>query len=416
MNEPTTIPPADLESYRADFPILNQMVHGDWPLVYLDNAATTQRPRQVIDALVEAYECHYANVHRGIHWLSEQSTDLYEEARETVRRFIGAAHREEIIFTTGTTMAINIVARSWGDTVVGAGDEILLTELEHHSNIVPWFQLAQRTGCRIRFLPITDDGRLALDRLDDYLTERTRIFAFAAVSNVLGTINPVAELVAAAHSAGALALVDAAQSIPHAATDLQAWDADFVAFSGHKMMGPSGVGVLYGRRDLLAELPPFLGGGSMIHRVTVDGFEAAGLPARFEAGTPPIVPAIGLKAAIDYLDQIGMETITRHEEQLTALAHGLLEHVEGVRVLGPPPEAKAGIVAFVIDGIHAHDVAQILDRRGIAIRAGHHCAMPLHQRLGVVASNRASFYLYNTAEEVEKLATAVEEVKRVFRK
>ncbi len=408
--------PVDLDALRKDFPILAQRVHGDWPLVYLDNAATTQRPRQVIQTLVEVYEKHYANVHRGIHWLSEQSTDLYEEARESVRRLIHAQHLEEIIFTTGATAAINLVARTWGDSCVGAGDEILLTEMEHHSNIVPWFQLAERTGCKVRFLPITDDGRLDLDRLSDYLTSKTRLFAFTAISNVLGTANPVRQLVQAAHDVGALALIDGAQSVPHMATDVQFWDADFVAFSGHKMMGPSGVGVFYGRRDLIAELPPFLGGGSMIHRVTVDGYEPADLPARFEAGTPPIVPALGLKAAIDYLERVGFATIAEHEQRLVSLAHALLGEIDGVRLLGPPPEEKAGIVSFVIDGIHAHDVAQILDRRGIAIRAGHHCAMPLHQRYGVMASNRASFYIYNTAEEVEKLALAIREVKRVFRR
>ena len=408
--------PSQLDELRADFPILAQRVHGDWPLVYLDNAATTQRPRQVIQTLVEVYEKHYANVHRGIHWLSEQSTDLYEEARESVRQLIGAEHREEVIFTTGATAAINLVARSWGDCCVASGDEILLTEMEHHSNIVPWFQLAERTGCRVRFLPITDDGRLDLEQLEDYLTPKTRLFAFTAVSNVLGTINPVRKLVQAAHDVGALALVDGAQSVPHMATDVQDWGADFVAFSGHKMMGPSGVGICYGRRDLLAEMPPFLGGGSMIHRVTLEGYEPADLPARFEAGTPPIVPALGLKSAIDYLQSVGLEAIADHERRLVRLAHALLAEIGGVRILGPEPDAKAGIVSFVLDGIHAHDVAQILDRRGIAIRAGHHCAMPLHQRYGVMASNRASFYLYNTAEEVEKLALAIEEVKRVFRR
>ncbi len=408
--------PTQLEHLRADFPILGQTVHGDWPLAYLDNAATTQRPRQVIDTLVDVYEKHYANVHRGIHWLSEQSTDLYEEARQAVRNLVHAEHLEEMIFTTGTTAAINLVARSWGDSCVGAGDEILVTEMEHHSNIVPWFQLAERTGCRVRFLPLTDDGRLDLERLDDYLTSRTRLFAFTAVSNVLWTINPVKQLVQAAHDVGALALVDGAQSVPHMATDVQEWNVDFMAFSGHKMMGPSGVGVLYGRRDLLAELPPFLGGGSMIRRVTVDGYEPAELPARFEAGTPPIVPALGLKAAIDYLNLAGFDAIARHEHHLVRMTHAMLEDVGGVRILGPPPEEKAGIVSFVIDGIHAHDVAQILDRRGIAIRAGHHCAMPLHQRYRVMATNRASYYLYNTAEEVEKLALAITEVKRVFRR
>ena len=406
----------ELDSIRDDFPILAKMVHGDWPLVYLDNAATTQRPSAVIQTIVEAYEQHYANVHRGIHWLSEQSTDMYEEARETTRELINASHVEEIIFTTGTTAAINLVARSWGDANLREGDEILVTEMEHHSNIVPWFQLAERTGAKVRFLPITDDGYLELESLPKFLTERTRIFAFTAVSNVLGTINPVKQLVTAAHEAGALALVDAAQSVPHQTTDVQDWDADFIAFSGHKMMGPSGVGVLYGRRSLLEAMPPFLGGGSMIRRVTTSGFEPADLPARFEAGTPPIVPALGLHSAIRYLKRVGYEAISSHESDLVKLAHGMLEDVGGVKFLGPPPEDKAGIVSFVLDGIHAHDVAQILDRRGIAIRAGHHCTMPLHKRYQVMASNRVSFYLYNTAEEVEKLALAIREVKRVFRR
>lgn len=408
-------PPLDPQSLRCDFPILATRVH-DRPLVYLDNAATTQRPRQVIGKIVEVYEQHYANVHRGIHWLSEQSTDLYEEAREAVRKFLNARHLHEIVFTTGTTAAINTVARSWGDAHVRPGDEILLTLMEHHSNIVPWHQLAQRTGCVIKFLPITEDGRLPLGELDRLLSGRTRLVSVAAVSNVLGTMNPVAEIVSRAHSAGALVLVDAAQSAPHSPTDVQALGADFVAFSGHKMLGPSGVGVLYGREDLLAEMPPFLGGGSMIRRVTVDGFEPADLPAKFEAGTPPIVSAVGLSTAIDYLQGIGLDAIARHEHQLTVRAHVLLSEISGIRFLGPDPEYKAGILSFVVDGIHAHDVAQLLDRRGIAIRAGHHCAMPLHKRLGVVASNRVSFYFYNTLDEVEQLAEALREAKRLFRR
>jgi cysteine desulfurase / selenocysteine lyase len=406
--------PLDPQLLRADFPILSTVLHGDKPLIYFDNAATTQRPRQVISSLVEAYERHYANVHRGIHWLSEQSTDMYEEAREAVRRFIHAKERHEIIFTTGATAAINLVARSWGDQHVGAGDEILLTEMEHHSNIVPWQQLAERTGCVLRFLPITDDGLLVLDALDRLLHERTRLVAVTAVSNVLGTINPVSEIVSRAHAVGALVLVDAAQSVPHASTDVQALDADFVAFSGHKMLGPSGVGVLYGRETLLDAMPPFLGGGSMIRRVTLEGFEPGELPAKFEAGTPPIVPALGLDAAIRYLEQIGLDNIGRYESALTTRAHQVLESLDGVRLLGPAPSRKAGIVSFVLRNIHAHDVAQVLDQHGIAIRAGHHCTMPLHKRLGVAASSRASFYFYNTPNEVDQLAVAIKHAQQIF--
>lgn len=408
--------PLDVESLRADFPILNTRVHGDKQLVYLDNAATTQRPRQVIQTLTDAYEQHYANVHRGIHWLSEQSTDLYEEARESVRRFINAEHRREVIFTTGSTAAINLVARAWGDANVRPGDEILLTIMEHHSNIVPWQQLAERTGVAIRFAPIDDQGRLVMDELASMISERTRMVAVTAVSNVLGTINPVKQIVDLAHAAGSLVLVDAAQSVPHQTTDVRDWDADFVAFSGHKMVGPSGVGVLYGRETLLDRMPPFLGGGSMIRRVTVDGYEPADLPAKFEAGTPPIVPALGLTAAIKYLENVGLDAIHQYEQQLARRAHEVMEAAGGVRFLGPPPEFKAGIVSFTVDGIHAHDVAQIMDRQGIAIRAGHHCAMPLHKRLGVVASNRASFYFYNTLDEVERLGQALDELKRIFRR
>ena len=411
----TEILPLDPQALRADFPILATVLHGDKPLVYFDNAATTQRPRQVIDSLVEAYERHYANVHRGIHWLSEQSTDLYEESREAVRRFINAARKEEIIFTTGATAAINLVARSWGDAHVRAGDEILISEMEHHSNIVPWQQLAERSGCRVRFAPITDDGCLDLAAWQQLISERTRMVAITAVSNVLGTVNPIRELTERTHEAGALVLVDAAQSIPHSRSDVRAWDADFVAFSGHKMLGPTGVGVLYGRESLLDAMPPFLGGGSMIRRVTQDGFEPAELPAKFEAGTPPIVPAMGLASAIKYLEHIGLEKIERHEAILTTRAHEVLQAVGEVRLLGPAADKKAGIVSFVMNRIHAHDVAQILDQQGVAIRAGHHCAMPLHKRLGVTASNRASFYFYNTLQEVDQLGKALEVAKSVFR-
>ena len=308
------------------------------------------------------------------------------------------------------------MARSWGDSQLRAGDEILLSEMEHHANIVPWQQAAERSGAMVRFLPITDDGQLRLDALEELLTERTRIVALAAVSNVLGTVNPLHAVIEKAHQAGALVLVDAAQSVPHDVTDVVQLDSDFLAFSGHKMLGPSGVGVLYGRRELLEAMPPFMGGGSMIRRVTTQGFEHADLPTKFEAGTPPIVPAIGLGAAIDYLNKIGLPAIHAHEQRLTALAHEILSSIGGVRFLGPEPRLKSGIVSFTLDKIHAHDIAQLLDRHGIAIRAGHHCAMPLHKRLGIAASSRASFYLYNTVEEVERLGRAIEDVQRIFRR
>lgn len=415
----------DPETVRRDFPILQTRLHADAdapnrrdgvPLVYLDNAATTQRPRQVIQSLVDVYEKQYANVHRGIHWLSDQSTDLYEESREKMRAFINAPSREEVIFTYGTTEGINLVARSWGDAHLGAGDEILVTEMEHHSNLVPWQQLAERTGAVIRAIPITDDGLLEMERLPALLTERTKLVAVAAVSNVLGTINPIEEIVRAAHAVGAKVLVDAAQSAPHVATDVQALDCDFLALSGHKMLGPSGVGILYGKRELLERMPPFLGGGSMIRRVRIDGFEPADLPAKFEAGTPPIVPAIGLGAAIDYLNMVGLDVVHEHEQRLTREAHRRLEAIGGVRFLGPSPEQKSGIVSFTHKTIHAHDVAQLLDREGVAVRAGHHCTMPLHKRLGVTASARASFYFYNTMAEVETFARALEEALRMFRR
>jgi cysteine desulfurase/selenocysteine lyase len=416
----TTIDPARLDphAYRADFPILSKSLHDGVPLVYLDNAATTQRPRQVIQSMVDTYEQHYANVHRGIHWLSDQSTDLYEEAREKVRAYLNAPTPEQVIFTTGATAAINLVARSWGDANVRQGDEIVVTEMEHHSNLVPWHQLAERKGALIRWIPLTEDGQLDLGALDHMLSERTRLVAVTAISNVLGTINPLDEIVRKTHDAGAVVLVDGAQSVPHLPTDVTALDADFVAFSGHKMLGPSGVGVLYGRREILEAMPPFLGGGSMIRRVSIDRFEPADLPARFEAGTPPIVPAIGLGAAIDYLNGIGPEAIHQHEQRLAVAAQEVLESFGKIRILGPAPEHKGGIVSFAFadNRPHPHDVAQLLDRRGIAVRAGHHCAMPLHKRYAVTASTRVSFYFYNTPEEIDRFGEALGEVTKVFKR
>ena len=406
--------PLDPLLYRSDFPILSREVRAGVPLVYFDNAASTQHPREVIQSIVSCYEEHYANVHRGIHQLAQESDELFDQAREAVRAFINAPEPELCIFTYGATSGINTVARSWGDANIKPGDEILLTEMEHHANLVPWQQLAERRGAVLRHIPLTEDGLLELDSLDTLLTKRTRLVAFASISNVLGTINPVGEIIRRAHQAGALALVGRGQSVPHQKTDVQALNVNFLVFSGHKMLGPSGVGVLYGKRELLEAMPPFLGGGSMIRRVLLDHFEPGDLPAKFEAGTPPIVSAIGLGAAIDYLNRIGMEAISQHERLLATRAHEILEGIEGLRILGPRPQHKAGIVSFTLDQIHAHDVAEVLDRSGIAIRAGHHCAMPLHKRYGVGATARASFYFYNTLAEVEQLGPAIEAANGCF--
>ncbi len=403
------------ESLREDYPILQQTVHGDRPLVFLDNAASTQRPRQVIDVLRHVYERDYANVHRGIHTLSERSTEQYEEAREKARAFIGAEKALEIVFTSGTTAGINLVARSWGDANVKAGDEVLVTTMEHHSNLVPWQQLAQRTGAVLKHIPITDDGLLILDEFETLLTARTKIVAMASVSNVLGTINPIRQIADRAHAAGAVVLVDAAQSVPHLPTNVHELGADFLAFSGHKMLGPTGIGVLYGREELLDAMPAFLGGGSMINRVWPDRFTPAELPAKFEAGTPPIAPAIALGAAIDYLNLIGLENVARHEHELCRYAYQRLLEIEGLHILGPSPEYRAGLVSFTLPEPHAHDIAQLLDEQGIAVRAGHHCTWPLHDRLGIPASTRASFYLYNTPAEVDLLVEVVAKIRERFR-
>jgi len=411
VNQTAVLP----ESLREDFPILNRDVLEGRPLVFLDNAASTQRPRQVIDAIRNVYEHDYANVHRGIHTLSERSTELYEQAREKVRSFIGAERAQEVIFTSGTTASINLVARSWGDANLRPGDEVLSTVMEHHSNLVPWQQAAERTGAVLRHVPITDDGRLDMAAFDALLSDRTKLVAVASVSNTLGTINPIDEITTKAHAAGALVLVDAAQSVPHMPVDVRASAVDFLAFSGHKMLGPSGVGILYGKESLLDAMPPFLGGGSMINEVQLDRFTTAELPAKFEAGTPPIVPAIGMSAAIDYLNQIGLEAIHRHEQVLTQLAYDALSHIEGLRILGPAPEFRAGLVSFSFDRIHAHEFSQVLnDQFGVAVRAGHHRTQPLHTLLGISASTRASFYLYNRPEEVDLLLQGIAAVQSMF--
>ena len=405
----------DIERVRADFPILATEVYPGVPLVYLDSAASSQKPAVVIEAMADYYRRYHANVHRGVHRLSEMATTAYEGARVHVAEFIHAAAPEEIIFVGNATEGFNLVAQSWGRANVGPGDEILLTEMEHHANLVPWQMLAAERGATLRYLPFNDDGTLALERLGDFLTERTRLFSFTAVSNVFGTINPVRELVDAAHAAGALAMVDAAQSVPHMPVDVRALDCDFLAFSSHKMCGPTGIGVLYGKRQLLEAMPPFLGGGDMIRRVTFDGFIPNELPWKFEAGTPRIAEAIGLGAAVAYLSALGMDAIHAHEQAITAYALESLSELPGLRLLGPPGTQHGGLAAFTLEGAHPHDIAEILDKDGIAIRAGHHCAMPLHHKLGINASARASFYVHTTPDEIDKLVVGLHRVREVFR-
>ena len=402
-----------IETIRKDFPILQRVVNGH-QLAYLDNAATSQKPLAVLQAMDDYYRNTNANVHRGVHTLSEEATAQYEGARGRIGRFINAGSSKEIIFTRNATEAINLVAYSWGLDNLGPGDEVLITEMEHHANIVPWQLICQRTGATLRYVPIDAQGSLRLDLLDELLTERTRLFAFVAMSNVLGAINPAAELVARAHAVGALALVDAAQSVPHMPVDVQALDCDFLVFSSHKMCGPTGVGVLYGRRAVLEGMSPFMGGGDMIREVHMDGSRWNSLPWKFEAGTPAIAEVIGLGAAVDYLSHLGMGWVREQEHALVSYAVEKLTQVEGLRIIGPSGEQRSGVAAFTLADIHPHDIAAILDSEGIAIRAGHHCAQPIHDHFGIAATARASFYFYNTFEEVDRLAAALEKVQSVF--
>nr|WP_254511883.1 cysteine desulfurase [Anatilimnocola floriformis] len=404
----------DTDVIRRDFPILQRKFANGLPLVYLDNGASTQRPTAVLAAMRHVEETCYSNVHRGGHTLAAETTQLYEQARTSAQTLLNARARQEIIFTSGTTAGINLVAQSYGSANLQAGDEILLTEMEHHSNIVPWQQIAARTGAVIRWIPLGSDFQLDLTAAEKLFTPRTKIVAVTAISNVLGTMNPLRAIIARAHAVGAVVLVDAAQAAPHEVLDVQTLDCDFLACSGHKMLGPTGIGVLYGKEQLLNAMPPFLGGGSMIDRVTLNGFTPAPLPHKFEAGTPPIVQAIGLGAAIEYLQKIGLHSIREHELQLTRYAHELLAPIPGLRILGPAPEEKGGLVTFELAGVHPDDLSRLLDVQGIAVRAGHHCAMPLHERLGVSHSCRASFYLYNTLEEVESLARELTAIQRRF--
>jgi cysteine desulfurase/selenocysteine lyase len=405
----------DPEAIRKDFPILNRVPDdadsSDSPLAYLDNASTTHPPRQVVRGMVEIYRRHYCNVHRGTYCMLRNMTALYEQVRVKARAFLNAPAAEQIIFTSGTTHAINLVARSWGDANMRRGDEILLSQMEHHANIVPWQQLAERCGAVVRFIPVSDDGLLDLDAMDRLLSDRTRLVGVTGASNVLGTITPVEQIVRRAHAAGAVVLLDAAQSVPHQRTDVAASGVDFLALSAHKMLGPNGVGLLYGRRELLEAMPPFSSGGGMVRDVTPGGYEAEDLPAKFEAGTPPIVPVIGFGAAIDYLTTIGMEAIADHQRRLAARAYEMLSAIRGLRLMGPRPEHRLAVFSFTLRNVPAAKVAHVLDRRGIAVCSGHHCTIPLHRRFGLVASVRASFALYNTLAEVDRLGQALEAVE-----
>lgn len=420
MNVSEIASPLDVQALRQQFPILQREINGH-PLAFLDSAASSQKPQRVIDRLSHYYEHINANVHRGVYTLSEEATLAYEQARVTVARFLGAASHREVIFTRNTTEAINLVARAWGDANLRPGDRILLSMAEHHSNLVPWQMLAQRTGAHLDFLRIDGEGRLVLEDLDGsagreaLLTERTKLVALAHQSNMLGTINPIREIAARAHEVGALMLVDAAQSIPHMPIDVQALGVDFLAFSGHKMCGPTGIGALWGRRKVLEAMPPFMGGGSMISHVSLESSTYAALPARFEAGTPAIGEAIALAEAVDFLTSVGMEQIAQHEHALLVYALERLADVEGLRIYGPStPENRGAVVSFTLEGVHPHDLASLLDREGLALRAGHHCCQPLHAHFDIPATARASFYIYNEPSEIDRLVVGLNKARKLF--
>ena len=405
----------DVAAVRKDFPILQRRLANGRPLVYLDNAATTQKPEQVLRAMDDFYRETNSNVHRSIHELGERATELYVKAHERVADFIGASSMEEVVFTKNCTEALNLVAYSKGMRELKAGDEVVISQMEHHSNFVPWLEVCRVTGAKLRIAPLTQDGRLDLDAYRSLLSRRTKLVSVTAMSNVLGTIVPVREVADAAHDVGAKVLIDGAQSVPHTPTDVRATGEDFMAFSAHKMLGPTGIGVLYGRREELLAMEPFLFGGEMISRVSNEGATWNELPWKFEAGTPVIAEAIGLAAACDYLDRLGMEDVHEHERRLVRHAFDVLAKVDGVRVLGPGADKRGGILAVEMEGIHAHDLASLLNDQGVAVRAGHHCAQPLMETLGVASTARASFYVYTTAAEVEAFASALERAREVFR-
>lgn len=402
----------DWEMVRADFPLLERTVHGK-PIVYLDSTATSQKPQAVLDAMDDYYRSCNANIHRGVYEISETATRLYEEARKKIARFVGAASSKEIIYTRNATEAINLVAYSWGRANLHEGDVVLLSKMEHHSNIVPWQMLERERGVNLRYLDVSGDGKLVLDELDAML-EGVKLVSVTHMSNVLGTINPVERIIEAAHRVGAIVMLDAAQSVPHMGVNVVELDVDFLAFSGHKMCGPTGIGILYGKRALLQAMPPFMGGGDMISTVTLEGFSPNALPWKFEAGTPAIAEAIGLGAAVDYLAGLGMENVHRREQELTAYALDRVRGIEGVKVYGPGAADKGGVLAFEVEGAHPHDIATILDSEGVCVRAGHHCCQPLMHHLGVPALARASFYLYTRFEDVDALVEGIGKVKAIF--
>jgi cysteine desulfurase/selenocysteine lyase len=404
----------DVNKIRADFPILDREVHPGVPLVYLDSTATSQRPLAVMDALNSFHRTHNANIHRGIHVLAEEATAMYEDSRGKIARFIHAPSTRQVIFTRNTTESINLVAYSWARANLKPGDLIILTEMEHHSNLIPWHMLAAERNVRLEFIPVNEVGLLDIPAYVDLLKLEPKLVAFSHMSNVLGTINPAAEIIQMAHAAGAITLLDGAQSVPHLPVDVQALDVDFLAFSAHKMLGPTGIGVLYGKLELLENMPPFLGGGDMIKTVHLRTFVPNSLPHKFEAGTPAISEAVGFGSAVEYLEGIGMSRVEAHEQEMIHYALERLEEIPGVRVLGPQAEQKGAVAAFSLDDIHPHDVAQILDRYGLAVRAGHHCAQPLHEKLGLPATTRASFYIYNSFDEIDKLAAGIYQVKKMF--
>jgi cysteine desulfurase/selenocysteine lyase len=419
MSQPpaVTSPAYDVELLRKDFPILERRVHDNQPLVYLDSANTSQKPRQVVDVLTDFYEQHNANIHRATHALGEEATEAYESARMKVASFIGAPSADEVIFTKNSSEALNLIANvlAWGERGLKPGDEVVITEMEHHSNIVPWQLLCERTGATLRWFGVTDDGRLDLSDIDTLINEHTKVVSFVHVSNVLGTLNPVALIAARAHAVGAIVVLDASQSVPQLPVDVRELGIDVLAFTGHKMCGPTGIGVLWGRRELLEALPPFLGGGEMIETVTMERSTYAGLPHKYEAGTPPIAEAVALGAAVDYLTGIGMDAVAAHERDITAYALSALAEVPELRVLGPAePVDRGGAISFTLGSVHPHDVAQVLDGHGIAVRAGHHCGRPIHRRFGVAASTRASFYLYTTTSEIDALVAGLDKAKRFF--
>src|SRR5688572_30875053 len=404
----------DVNEIRKEFPIFQRETKPGTRLVYLDSTATSQKPLAVIEAMDDYYRRSNANIHRGVHTLAEEATSLYEQARVKIAKFINAPSAHQIIYTRNTTESINLVAYSWARANLKAGDLVILTEMEHHSNLVPWQMLQAERGIELDFIPVTEDGLLDLDEYKTLLSQSPKLVSFTHMSNVLGTINPAAEIIRLAHEAGALTLVDAAQSVPHLKMDVQALDADFLAFSAHKMCGPTGIGILYGRLELLESMPPFLGGGDMIKEVKLRSFRANTLPHKFEAGTPAIAEAVGFGAAADYLTSLGMDNISAHEHEITEYALEKLEEVHGLKLFGPSADKKGGVAAFTFDGIHPHDIAPFLDRDGIAIRAGHHCAQPLHEKFGIPATSRASFYLYNTKDEVDMLVNGIYKVREMF--